>query len=59
MCDTDSQTNDENESAGNIKSAEEDEEKQTWTRREMEEAEPYPMPEVTDDDTEDDTEETQ
>lgn len=67
MCDTDSQPDDEKEPTGNIKSAEEDDKKQTWTRREMEEAEPYPLPEVTEDDceeaqsesTEDSSEETQ
>ena len=55
MCNTDSRTDDETESRGNTASDEEDEEERTWTRREMEEAEPYPMPEV----TEDDNEETQ
>lgn len=58
---------DEKEPKGNIESpAEEDEEKRFWTSREMEEAEPYPLPEATEDDsegprseaTEDDSEET-
>lgn len=62
-------TDDEEEHAGNVTSAirnvdeeeeaedeEEtnDEESREWTREEMEEAEPYPMPEVDEEDLEDD-----
>lgn len=49
-------TNDEKTTEGNITSPEDgdedDEEERAWTREEMEEAAPYPMPEVSEDDLE-------